>query len=77
MEEQLTQAIEVFSKHFSPARSVPEADETLSTTELLDKFEELLGEGNVDVSTLTKGLNEHGYIYDYVDDGFKWLLKTA
>lgn len=73
---QITIAMTVFKKHLMPAENLEEADETLTTQEILDKFHEHMGEDALDHEAMFDLLTQHGFIYDYVMDGFKWLIKT-
>ena len=72
---QISIAMCIFKKHMQPAESVSDSDEMLSTQEILDKFHEHMGEDVIDQETMYDLLTQHGFIYDYVMDGFKWLIK--
>jgi len=72
---QITVAMCVFKKHCQPAENLQEANEYLSTQDILNKFHELLGNDYLDHETMYDLLTSHGFIYDYVMDGFRWLIK--
>lgn len=77
MEEELNHAMEVFKQHLRPASSQEDADTTMTTAEIFDAFKEFLQDDSLDIDKFFKLLKEHGYTYDWVVDGFKWLLKTS
>lgn len=75
--DQFIKAMAVFKRHMKPVESVSESDEQMTTQEILDKFQELMGVDMIDYKQMYDLLTAHGFIYDYVIDGFKWLIKTA
>jgi len=75
--EQINIAMCVFKRHHRPTENIEETDETFTTQEILDKFHDLMGEDCLNHEEMYDLLTTHGYIYDYVIDGFKWLTKTG
>lgn len=77
MKDQLDQAMQVFKRHFLPAEDTVNSDEQMTTQEIMDKFQSLLGEEIIDASTMALLLLDNGYKFDYILDEFLWLLKTS
>lgn len=75
METPLTQAMEVWKRHNPPAPDKGQAVDAMSTNEILDKFQDLLGEENIDKNKLCELLTSNGYILDWIGDEFCWLIQ--
>lgn len=75
-DEQLTIAMCVFKRHNKPAENVEESNEQLTTREILEKFTGLLGDNELDAELMYDLLTQHGFIFDYFMDEFRWLIKT-
>lgn len=69
------EAMEIFYRRFQPTTSLDDSDEQFTTTEILEKFKEIVGEESVTNQIIIENLKKAGYIYDYVLDEFRWLLK--
>ena len=75
MDPKLDKIMDVFRNHFAPAENLEESDEQMTTQEIFDKIEDLLKDEEITISSIHEALIESGYIYDYVMDSFKWLLR--
>jgi hypothetical protein len=71
----LEEAMEIFNRRFQPATSFDDSDEQFTTTEILEKFKEIVGEESVTNQIIIENFKKAGYFYDYVLDEFRWLLK--
>lgn len=76
MQDNLDEIMNVFLKHFTPASNILEADQTMTTEEIRNTFEEFF-QDEINNENLINLLKTHGFKYDWVIDGFKWLLKSV
>jgi hypothetical protein len=75
MSDKLNEAMQVFKQHYLPAANINESDEQLTTSEIWDKLWELFHDDKITNDEIYELMKEHGFIYIYHLDGFKWLLK--
>lgn len=75
MNDKLNEAMQVFKQHYLPAANINESDEQLTTDEIWDKLQELFHDDYITNETVYKLMKEHGFIYAYHLECFKWLLK--
>lgn len=69
--------MQVFKQHFQPATNLKESDEQMTTEEIFDKFVELSYDEALTLPMIQELMTSNGFVYDYVLDGFKWLLKLV
>lgn len=77
MDQLHERCLSVFLRHHPPAATYEESDESFTTQDILDKFQELLGEEAIGRAKLCEMLSAKGYVFDFVEDGFRWLVKNA
>lgn len=76
MDSKEERLISIFKKYYSPAGSIPEADEFMTTQAIYDKFFQLSYDPNFTIDKMQDLLERHGYVFDYFLDEFVWLLKV-
>ena len=67
-------AMEVFKRHNPPAPDMDHSVDSMTTNQILEKFQNLLGEESIEKSVLCELLTQNGYVLDYVLDEFCWLI---
>lgn len=75
MNPTIEKALTNFLQHFEPAYKVEESDEQLSTSDIFNRFWNLTGDPELTLNLIHTILTERGFVYDYVLDEFRWLLK--
>lgn len=70
------EAMEHFMEFYKPADNLNEADETMTTSDIIDYLGQLVEIGDIKNSDIYQILDENGYKYQFTN-GFTWLLKVA
>lgn len=76
MNEDIFRALTNFLQHFAPAYTIEESDEQFSTEEIFDRFLDITGDPELTRKMIHDLMRENGFVYDYVIDRFKWLIKV-
>ena len=65
---------EDFLKSFAPAPSAAQAEDLLTTADLLKRYEELTGLKPTK-SAFIGELKNHKYLFEFIEDELHWLIK--
>jgi hypothetical protein len=75
----IKEIITVFLQEFTPAHSIAESDEFISTSEIAEKIDDFIASAKQDNYEYHKQiideLQQVGFKYKLVGNQFKWLLK--
>jgi len=75
MKEKFLRAMQVFKQHFSPAKSIRDADEVMTTEEIYDKIFKLTFDKSLKIEEIQEFMEENGFNFDFDLDNFVWPLK--
>jgi len=67
-------ALDEFTSQFSPAKTLSEADETISTSNIADFLIDFIAEDDIDNSKIVEIMKAKGFRFVF-QDGFVWLLN--
>lgn len=61
---------------YEPAYQLDQSDEQLTSKEIFDRIINVTGDFDFTIMQVAEYMEKSGFVFEYIFDEFKWLLKT-